>query len=171
MKPHFFEHLRNANRKRDKEWDPSRMITQQFRHLELIGEVGEFCNTLKKVYREDLGLRGSRVTLDEIGSELADVVICVDLFNMYLDPTYAHQFCMQTVSDVYQYGIEIAGLVASLTSLHSPADAVVRLNLTKLIVCNLGMIAATMGIDPELAVIRKFNATSEKQGLSTRLLG
>ena len=47
----------------------------------------------------------------------------------------------------------------------------VRLNLTKLIVCNLGMIAATMGIDPELAVIRKFNATSEKQGLSTRLLG
>lgn len=105
------QQLRTANKLRQAEWDPSDKITIEFRGNELAGETGEACNVIKKVARERMGLRGSRATLEELASELADVIICVDL------------------------------------------------------------IAMQVGIDMEKAVANKFNATSEKYGLSTRMTG
>lgn len=64
---------------------------------------------IKKLARERLGLRGTRATKEQLGEELADVVISADLAAM------------------------------------------------------------TAGIDLDLAVIAKFNATSEKYGLKTRM--
>jgi NTP pyrophosphatase (non-canonical NTP hydrolase) len=101
--------LREANVERNKEWDPSDAITLSFRGNELAGEVGEACNHIKKLDRERLGLRGSRTTPEALATELADVIICVDLIAMHL------------------------------------------------------------GIDLSLAVIHKFNQTSEEQKLKTRL--
>jgi NTP pyrophosphatase (non-canonical NTP hydrolase) len=101
--------LRRANITRQAEWDPTNAITLAYRGNELAGEVGEACNIVKKLERERLGLRGSRVTVDQLAQELADVVICVDLLAM---------------------------------------DA---------------------GVDLARAITEKFDATSEKHGLATRL--
>lgn len=105
----FLFHLRQANRARDKEWDPEHRINEGFRWKELIGELGELANVLKKIEREQLGLRGTRATKEDLEEELADVFICLDLLAMQLGVTW------------------------------------------------------------EAIVPRKFNATSEKYGLATRL--
>lgn len=104
-----FRELREANIEREKEWDPSDLITLEYRGNELGGECGEALNVIKKLARERLGIRGSRDTVEHLAEELADVVICVDL------------------------------------------------------------IAMQMGINLDLAVRQKFNATSVKNGLRTRL--
>lgn len=84
-------------------------MTLSFRGNELGGEAGEAQNVIKKIERERLGLRGSRVSINDLADELADVIICADL------------------------------------------------------------IAMEEGIDLGKAVKRKFNATSEKYGLSTKI--
>lgn len=101
--------LRIANITRQQEWDSGNQIDAAYRGNELAGEVGEACNVIKKLERERLGIKGSRDTIEHLGEELADVVICLDLIAMH-------------------YGIDLGD-----------------------------------------AVRRKFNATSEKVGLSTRL--
>jgi len=75
--------LRDANKTRQAEWDPSDQITLGFRGLELGGEVGEAQNVIKKLERERMGIRGSRDTLEHLAEELADVVICADLVAMH----------------------------------------------------------------------------------------
>jgi len=101
--------LREANIHREKEWDPSALITLAYRGNELGGEAGEAQNVIKKLERERLGIRGTRATIEQLAEELADVVICADLIAMH------------------------------------------------------------MGINLNQAVRNKFNATSEKYNLSTRM--
>jgi len=103
--------LRALNEIRQKEWDPTDVITLAYRGNELAGEIGEACNVIKKLERERLGIRGSRATIEQLAEELADAVICLDL------------------------------------------------------------IAMQAGIDLNAAVIKKFNATSEKYGLRTKFNG
>ena len=103
--------LREANKWRHIEWSQGNAISLSYRGNELAGEVGEACNILKKLDREQMGIVGSRASKDQLADELADVVICVDL------------------------------------------------------------IAMDMSIDLAAAVRRKFNATSEKYGLKTRIGG
>jgi hypothetical protein len=98
----WYYDLRSANAARQKEWDVKNALTPSFRGNELAGEVGEALekavdlvtlsiqvgrlnNAIKKLERERLGLRGSRITLEELGSELADVRICTDLVAMDFD--------------------------------------------------------------------------------------
>jgi NTP pyrophosphatase (non-canonical NTP hydrolase) len=104
-----FSKLRLANKERQQERDPSDQITLCYRGNELAGEVGEACNVIKKIERERLGIRGSRVSIEQLAEELADVVICADL------------------------------------------------------------IAMSEGIDLDLAIRQKFNATSTKYGLKTKI--
>ena len=106
-----FEALREANKLRQKEWDPENKITLLFRSNELAGEVGEACNIVKKIERQIMGLKGSRVTINDLADELADIVICADLAAM------------------------------------------------------------KAGVNLVNAIIRKFNQTSEKHGLSIRIGG
>lgn len=101
--------LAEANRRRQKEWDPDNQVTLAYRGNELAGEVGEACNIIKKLERERLGIKGSRATEEQAAEELADVIICTSL------------------------------------------------------------IANDLGIDLWAAVVKKFNATSAKVGLSTGL--
>lgn len=77
-----FDLLRNANETRQREWDPTDAITLAYRGNELAGEVGEACNVIKKLERERIGLRGSRVTKEQLAEELADAIICIDLIAM-----------------------------------------------------------------------------------------
>jgi NTP pyrophosphatase (non-canonical NTP hydrolase) len=109
--PLTLQSLRDANAARHVEWwgGNPQAVTLSFRGNELAGEVGEACNVIKKLERERLGIAGSRATDEQLGDELADVVICADLAAM------------------------------------------------------------DRGIDLAAAVARKFNATSEKVGMKTRL--
>lgn len=105
----YYSNLSDANRARQKEYDPDSKIDLTYRANELAGEVGEACNVVKKLVRERLGLPGSRSTVADLADELADVVICAYL------------------------------------------------------------VAIQEGINLDAAVVRKFNATSKKLGLRTRL--
>lgn len=74
-----YSSLRAANVARQTEWDEGNQISLSFRGNELAGEVGEACNVIKKLDREQMGIKGSRDTVAHLAEELADVVICVDL--------------------------------------------------------------------------------------------
>jgi len=78
----FLNKLRQANIERDKEWNPDKKLTPLFRATELGGECGEALNIVKKLERERLGIKGSRATINELASELSDILICVDLLAM-----------------------------------------------------------------------------------------
>lgn len=83
-----FSELRRANIARDHEWvspGAGAKLSLSFRGNELAGEVGEACNVIKKLEREQLGLIGSRATVGDLAEELADGVICIDLIAMDLD--------------------------------------------------------------------------------------
>lgn len=71
--------LRAANLARQDEWCPDQKPDLSFRGNELAGEVGEACNQIKKLERARHGWRGSKGSLDALGDELADVVVCADL--------------------------------------------------------------------------------------------
>lgn len=71
--------LRDANKTRQAEWDTGGKMTLSYNGNELAGEVGEACNIIKKLERESFGMAGSRATPVQLGEELADVIICVDL--------------------------------------------------------------------------------------------
>lgn len=77
--------LRAANISRNAIWDPKGELHADFFINELLGEVGELANLLKKVERERLGIGGSRATKEQIAEECADVIICIDLLNMSLN--------------------------------------------------------------------------------------
>lgn len=105
----YYSTLRQANIYRQLEWDPGAEINALYRATEMAGECGEACNEVKKLVREQMGIKGSRTTKQRLAHELADVVICADL------------------------------------------------------------LAMSFGIDLQKAIQEKFNATSEKVGLLTRL--
>lgn len=80
----FWDDLHRANCQRDAEWNPKRLLDLSFRSNEMCGEIGEAANVIKKIHREQLGLVGSRATIDDAGLELADGVICIGLLAMEL---------------------------------------------------------------------------------------
>lgn len=74
-----FNQLRAANVERAKEWDPEDKLSRLFYAVALAGEVGEACNAVKKMEREEAQVAGSRTSLSELGKELADIVIYADI--------------------------------------------------------------------------------------------
>lgn len=80
-----FARLRAAVIMRQREYPGADKITPAFRGLELAGEVGEACNVVKKLERMRLGIAGKKATLFDLATELADIIICVDLLAMEYD--------------------------------------------------------------------------------------
>lgn len=75
----MLDKLREANIARIAELDGDIDLGPLFKAVDLGGEAGEALNVVKKLERERLGVRGSRDTVEHLGEELADVIICVDL--------------------------------------------------------------------------------------------
>lgn len=75
----FLDELYQKNAERQIEWDATNEIDVMYRALEFVGEVGEMCNNIKKVRREELGLKGSRCTREDLESEFGDVMITLAL--------------------------------------------------------------------------------------------
>lgn len=102
-----FTDLQSANKARDEEWDPGATLDAAFRGVEHGGEVGEVAeellellskalsmldhvavsgrvqNIIKKLTREEKGIRGSRSSVELLGDELADDVITAYLIAMH----------------------------------------------------------------------------------------
>lgn len=74
-----FSALRRANTERQRLFNTGRSPSLIYRANELIGEIGEACNVLKKFERERYVIPGSRATTQDFAEEISDVVICVDL--------------------------------------------------------------------------------------------
>jgi NTP pyrophosphatase (non-canonical NTP hydrolase) len=62
---------------REVEWCGDVKLSPSFLGNELAGEIGEACNVIKKLEREELGLAGSRASVQDLAEELADGIICI----------------------------------------------------------------------------------------------
>lgn len=176
-----FHTLREANIARQAEWDPSDKVDLSWRCNELAGEAGEVCNVLKKLHRERVGLPGSRATKDQLAEELADTVICVDLAALtaglgpvepyYLDPRDPrNQFEHASLTDRGNALAARAGAVCeTVFTIDVSGNRGELKNRLRLVQLTVMAIAATEGIDLQIAVANKFNATTHRMGLMTFL--
>jgi hypothetical protein len=180
-----FDALRAANFARQAEWDPGDAIDLTFRANEMAGEVGAACNILKKLARERLNIQGSRATPRQLADELADIVICADLVAMGAAMRFdgewlvagAHLGPDDRGAGVVRLGLWLAsaaGRTCAMVTSISRGDAepahhhALGRSLESLIQAAV-VVAAAEDIDLWPDVVRKFNATSEANGLATRL--
>ena len=88
--PLNFPYFRHINRARRNAWGNADKWSSADWSNEMCGEAGEAANVVKKLRRiETESVRDSNTDSDELvnqlGLELADVIICVDLLAMYYD--------------------------------------------------------------------------------------
>lgn len=74
-----FQDLREANIQRQDEWPGAENADLAFRALEVAGEAGEVAEAVKKYLRAQRGIRGSEMGAGQIGDEIADCIIALDL--------------------------------------------------------------------------------------------
>ncbi len=164
----YFDDLRSANLNRQQEWDPGDFANNaDWRLNELAGEAGELCNILKKLHRERCGVPGSRATAEELADEMADVIICIDLVAL----TVGHPGT-QPRSNVFQ-GTNQGTLPQFgrliMSSLGSAASPDVPLYPLEFLHGLMVTLAKRENVNLDRAVAKKFNQTSVKMSLKTRL--
>ncbi len=74
----FLQQLRRVNGERWKAWAKSDDPDPLYMSNEFGGEAGEVQNVVKKLVRESRGWKGSRATVEQLGDEIADCIICLD---------------------------------------------------------------------------------------------
>jgi len=178
----LFESLAAANKARQEDWklggNPT--IPIAFRTIELIGEVGEALNIVKKLMREANGWRGSRATTDELGEELADCLIVIDLLwselgfakeeSGFLDDLVNEKNWWAKTSESLSLLLSVqAGGFSQYVLTPSAAWQSPRTSLLMMIKI-VNYLALGYGIDINRAVAEKFNATSEKYGFKQRMI-
>mgnify|MGYP000283003714 CR=1 FL=1 len=189
--------LRTANVERQKEWKGSEGITLPFHANELYGECGELANVLKKILRLQTGIQGdlrlpSYELRNSLAHELADVVICADLLlnhlairplkpEWMLDWIYAEDpsdilYLMSEIAKLSAKVFEISILLdvsysdtRNLSLQHDMREFHELVVATEKMVMLVKAIAVGYSVDLRLAIPRKFNQTSGKMGLSTRM--
>lgn len=175
MNIHHYADLRAANFARNTEWTSGQEITDYtWRATELAGEVGEVCNLLGS---------GAWNKREELAEELADGVICIDLVRSMF-PALGHL-------SIFSQGSYPIGADAARWMLASPAMDLCNVlkklererrgwpggrgnlaevdRLTINLMGKLGNVADYHRINLALATATKFNLTSIKVGLETRL--
>lgn len=164
--------LHKANIARDKEWNPENVCTLEFWGVELAGEVGEACNIIKKLERERLGMRGSRATLQQLAEELSDVIICVDLVACSIGALANPHDRLSWLKNksLLVLGNEMAAAAGMINHIIASRNTVTLVSMLSILIQRTELLARSQGIDLELAVKPKFNATSEKYNLKTRML-
>lgn len=169
-----FNNLREANTARQKEWDPGDYIDMDWRGNELGGEIGEVCNVLKKLHRHRFGLPGSRATVGDLAEELADGVICLDLYLMTVghEPAetldYYADYLRLNFETLPAAGRKLFADTGRLITLPDTSTGLLPEFSGKVLTGLFGL-AEREKIDLPQVVAIKFNATSEKVGLATRM--
>lgn len=147
------------------------------------GEVGEMCNLIKKLRRQD------RPTSDLhplIADEIADSVIYLDLLMFHLETTPLLGDCRvdqnpDSFSKILCYCLECSPAELSVMCLKSlgsiaevavsPQDFRIRrvTYFARRLMVELACLCRVMGIDLSEAIIDKFNRTSDKIGVDVHL--
>lgn len=78
MAEDFLAQLRRVNAARYKEWAEGAPEEPLYLSNEFAGEAGEVANEVKKLVREARGWKGSRSSVEKLGDEMGDVLICLD---------------------------------------------------------------------------------------------
>jgi hypothetical protein len=177
----YYSTLRAANDAREVEWDTGGLLDGSFYSNELAGEVGEAIDAarLLAAYDSDVSLEQRA---QEVRDELADVTICIDLLakkfglgqipivytprpddlnEALLDVAVAAGRVCNVAKKLERERLGLVGSRAFVESLES--------NLFFLAV-NVGQVAVFFDIDLVAATAAKFNKTSEKIGVATRLM-
>jgi NTP pyrophosphatase (non-canonical NTP hydrolase) len=173
---HFLEALRTANVARNEEWwGDATPATAMFRANELAGEAGEACNILKKLDRERMGLQGSRATIGALTEELADVVICCDLLGMHQKIEFPEATWGDYAPAEVDYsllGVQLMARVGRICIMQTN-EQLRKLLLPSALTGTVWLVkrnAGWLGIDLSRAVTTKFNMSSDKLGLKTKLV-
>jgi len=176
---HFFlSHAMEANHARQTEYRDGSLVKvpMSFRINELIGEVGEMCNVLKKIEREANGWKGSRVSPSDLPNELADVVHTALLIALDLGISASVLPLQDNVrvprsNDLSRIGCAFAVCCGRLAEvgMKERVEVDAALGQLRMILALCDMLADACSFDLEAAVMVKFNATSEKLGLQSRM--
>lgn len=181
--------LRNANITRQAEWPGGEHVDLYFRTLELAGEAGELCNLFKKQVRLDRGVTGTVETQEaltlEIRDELGDVNVCLDLVGMEVEcpmeseEIFAHSFGRDDLAMLgNRLFAEIGWICQSAEDLmdmgfgtedFDPSHSHGMQGLLGDALDVLKLVAKVLGHDLDDCTRMKFNATSAKHDLKTRI--
>lgn len=74
----FLSRLMVSNIDRQKEWNTDHAVDLSYDALEFMTEAGELGEQVKKLIRENRGLKGNRTDLTKIKEEVGDVMITLD---------------------------------------------------------------------------------------------
>lgn len=193
--PFNLKALRVANVRRQKEWPGNDQADTAFRTIEVCGEIGEVAEAFVNHFSDGLSINES-ASLNEISSEIADVVITIDLLASNLEIDLEQAFkdkCEATKlvylndwSDDYRADVVFRALVVC-ASIGKVVEAVKKLLRSKRDIAGNGgnveriawqMVDAIVSIDSlsskldislNQAIKDKFNHTSIKYGFETRL--
>lgn len=171
----FLKDLRKASAARSLVWSKGQPPDVEFSAIEFAGEVGEICNDLKKIVREQRGWVGSRATTQHLGEEIADVIITLDLLlnAAGLPHLDGIKWVDQTRTQVMRQGVLWAA-INLLRYSHNVIEDVIwkgRPNNTGLwtsvdhILETLISISHEFNINIREAVITKFDSSSIKNSL------
>lgn len=177
-----FSKLRTANIARQAEWPGAEKADLGFRALEVADEAGEVMGAIKKLTRAQRGIAGSTLTLQDVADELADTAIALDLLandlgfelgERALDPSHplpCSELALMLAAAVGELSGSIADRLQEMRG-EECADGTenkIRRHVGR-IVFWLMCLAEALGVDLETAITAKFNQTSEKYGMATRL--
>jgi len=186
-----YSNMREANVQRGIEWSNGAKDGPLFYAIELFGEAGELLNVVKKLERERLGMVGSRATMQDLSDELADAVICLDLLAIAYDLPEIKRYDAADDWSGYEsdalavsFGRAIGQVLGRVEYVEQekaywgenlPATFDKHLTMNQLgqslttALMYAEAIGAKFDIDLRAAVAAKFNKTSEKYGLATRM--
>lgn len=149
---------------------------------ELLGEIGEAQNVIKKMYRAANNVKGSWATVDDLFEELGDVVICCrnlgKSMELFLDDRHVAHIQPPERAGTWLYNdwgiyLNVVGGRLANSFLFEPRTQ----NKTTYAMKIEGIMAAARhvgekfapDVNLELRTRMKWNATSEKYGFSQRI--
>ena len=191
-----FAQLRETNVARCSRWHPGFPNDGQWTGEDwanaTAGEMGEACNVVKKLRRQETRLRGAvdpdyDVLRTKRGDEIADTLIYLDLLEAFYGITprggsYADIGSSSVDGMVKRNGAGWSNSVAAAmgavceTVEWITSDYPITVSrqdhlrpYTRLLMVRLCHLAHFYGVDVSAAIVRKFNAISEREGLPERL--
>lgn len=168
--------LREANEVRGIEWSNGAEDGGLFYAIELIGEIGELANVIKKLERERLGMVGSRASKQDLIDELGDAYICVDLLAIAYGRRELTLLNVVNAGSALEHTVSLGRTLGDLMGNVLDAEGGMAAELQwsfdhnlELALYHINAIAKQSGVNLRDAIIGKFNKTSDKYGLQTRL--
>jgi len=178
-----FEALRAANIARQQEWPGNDKADPAFRALEVADEVGEVMGAVKKWLRAQRDIAGTTLTLEDVADEIGDTYVSLDLFMLALslpplpgimpgalgDEAKASDLALEAYVSAGHIVDSFLNYDRSDTNNQREARRFdVRDDCLNLII-GIESLASYLGIHTNAAVVAKFNKTSEKYGMATRM--